>query len=94
MTRAHRALAAAGPAAAAVTIGAVGAVVGAWLASPLFPFGVAGDAEPRPGLHFDGVAIGLGALLLVVFLTGTVAGVAWRSVRVACPARSAPGRRR
>ncbi len=46
--------------------GAVLAVVIATLASPIFPLGVARDAEPGPGLDVDVATLGLGALVLVV----------------------------
>lgn len=61
--------------------GAAGAVLVAWLASPLFPLGTARVAEPSPGLAFDPLAIGLGAVavLALVVVLGTCA--AWVVVR-------------
>jgi hypothetical protein len=66
--------------------GALIAVLGAWLASPLFPFGLARKAEPDLGFHADALVLGLG------FLTGValIAFVGWFSargvVKVALPA--------
>ncbi len=55
--------------------------------SPLFPFGLAGDAEPHPGFAFDAVTLGIGALLTfgAVFACG-----AWSTWRLARPAALAP----
>jgi ABC-type lipoprotein release transport system permease subunit len=54
---------------------AVLAVVGAVLASPLFPMGVARDAEPTPGVDVDAVVLGAGflAVLTLVLAVGAVA---------------------
>jgi hypothetical protein len=55
--------------------GAVVAVVGAAVASPLFPIGVARRAEPDPGLRIDGTVLALGTvaviagLLVLAFIT-------------------------
>jgi hypothetical protein len=58
-------------------VGAVGAVVGAVLASPIFPIGVAANAEPDPGLRFDGLTIGVGFLgiAVVVLFVAAIAGL-------------------
>ncbi len=82
LTRPLRALAVLVPTFLAVVAGTIGAVVLAWLASPMFPFGVAGEAEPRPGLQADVVVLGLGALGILVVLGVMAALVAWRAVRV------------
>ena len=61
------------------------AALGAALASPLLPFGVARRAEPHPGFRFDWVVLGLGALavLVVVVLLSALA-----AIRVTRPASS------
>ncbi len=61
------------------TTGAVLAAVGALLASPSFPIGVARRADPDPGLHIDWtvLAIVLPVLVAVVFVTAGIA--AWRT---------------
>ena len=84
---AGRVLAAAAIGVPVALVGAVLAVVGAILASPLFPIGVARDAEPEPGVHVDGLAIAIGAavVLLVVLTIAAVAGV--RTARIARSAR-------
>jgi len=46
--------------------GALLALVAGWLASPLFPIGVARDAEPARGLDFDAGALLVGAFVVVV----------------------------
>ena len=53
LTRAQRAVALALPSLGAVGVGAIPALLGAWLASPLMPMGLARRAEPTPGLQFD-----------------------------------------
>ncbi len=59
--------------------GAFLAVVGAFAASPLMPLGLAADAEPDPGLHLDGLVLGLG--FLAVLLTVVALGL-WSAQRV------------
>jgi hypothetical protein len=56
--------------------GAALAVIGAVLASPLFPIGVAGRAEPDPGIHIDPAVLLLGAtgLVVVMLAIGLIAG--------------------
>jgi FtsX-like permease family len=48
--------------------GAVVAVVGAAVASPLFPIGVARRAEPDPGLRIDGTVLALGTVAVIAGL--------------------------
>ena len=57
--------------------GAVLAVVGAALASPLFPIGVARRAEPDLGLHVDGMVLVLGAVAVfgVILVVGFLAAL-------------------
>ena len=53
----------------AVVIGCFGAVIATAVAiavSPLFPVGLAGIAEPAPGVRLDGVALLFGAIGTVV----------------------------
>ncbi len=89
----RRQLAAAGLIRAAL-IGAAGgvlAVILAVAASPLFPMGLAGIAEPHPGVHADWPVFGLGlaGVLLAVLACGT--WPAWRAaVAVHRPAIVSP----
>ncbi len=63
------------------------AVGGAIVASPLFPIGVAADAEPDPGLHVDGLAIAIGAVAVLVAVLAIAAVAAARTARIARAAR-------
>jgi hypothetical protein len=72
MARRLRATAIAGPIVFAIGVGALGAVIGAWGASALSPFGLARRAEPHPGLSFDGLAL-VGGALAIMTLLGAVA---------------------
>jgi len=69
--------------------GALLAIVVGWLASPLFPIGVARDAEPAPGLDFDTRALLLGALVVVfsVMVVGAVAAAVVTRRRARAAAR-------
>jgi hypothetical protein len=76
-----RQLAAAGLARAAL-IGGAGAVLTVILAvavSPVFPAGLAGLAEPRPGVEADWAALLLGAGGVLVATVGVAAWPAWRA---------------
>jgi hypothetical protein len=76
-----RQLAAAGLARAAL-IGGAGAVLTVILAvavSPVFPVGLAGLAEPRPGVEADWAALLLGAGGVLVATVGVAAWPAWRA---------------
>lgn len=73
--------------------GVVSGVAGAVAASPLLPLGLAGRAEPRPGVVFDALALPLGALALAVVLAGTVAFAAWRAIRTTVTRRGGAGAR-
>lgn len=70
-------------------VGALAALVAAWLASPLFPIGVARDAEPAPGLHFDAGALLISALIVVVavLVVGAIAAAVVTSRREQAMAR-------
>jgi ABC-type lipoprotein release transport system permease subunit len=71
----------AAPFVAVGVLGAVVAVVVAFAASPVMPFGVAREAEPDPGLSFDGVALGAGFVAIVVVVIGSACVSAWRVIR-------------
>ena len=96
-----RQLAAAGLARAAL-IGGVGAVLTVIMAvavSPVFPVGLAGIAEPHPGIDADWAALLLGAGGVLVATVGVAAWPAWRAAagasadrRAGCPmAEDVPG---
>ena len=85
----HRVAAAAAIALPIAAVGAVLAVVGAVLASPIFPIGVAGKAEPDPGMRLDGVTVGVGfvAVVVVVLVIALLAGL--RTARATGPVQEA-----
>jgi hypothetical protein len=95
MTRRRRALVVAAPAALA-GVGAIGiGVMVAVAASPLFPVGLAGRAEPDPGLTIDPLALLAGpvALLLATWALAAASGrLALRAptARVRRPERALP----
>lgn len=67
-------------------VGAMIAVLVAFAASPLFPFGSARIAEPHPGLWFDATVLGLGAValtMLVIVVSLPAAAKAARRARLA-----------
>jgi hypothetical protein len=77
----------------AAAIGAVGATVGvlvAVAASPLFPVGLAGVAEPHPGADADAAVLGLGALAALLVTAACAAWPTWRATGARSP-RAAPG---
>ena len=77
----RRALLAVGFGRAAV-IGAAGGACGALLAvlaSPALPVGLAGVAEPYPGMHADGSVLGLGVAGTVLATMAAAAWPAWRA---------------
>ena len=79
-----RQLAAAGLARAAL-IGGAGAVVTVILAvavSPVFPVGLAGIAEPHPGIDADWTALLIGAGGVLAATVGVAAWPAWRAAQV------------
>jgi putative ABC transport system permease protein len=57
--------------------------------SPLTPFGPARTAEPQPGLHVDGIVLGLGMLGVALGVAALGAVPAWRAARVSTGARTA-----
>jgi hypothetical protein len=85
--RRTRALAAGAVALPIAVVGACLAVVGAVLASPLFPIGVAADAEPDPGVDLDGVTLLVGFVLVAVVVLAIAAVTARRTARVGTDVR-------
>ncbi len=63
--------------------GAALAVAIAFALSPLAPFGLAREAEPDPGLAFDGLVLPLGLAATVGVVAAIGAAAAWRYARVA-----------
>jgi ABC-type lipoprotein release transport system permease subunit len=92
LTHAERSLAAGVPTVPTALLGALFGVLGAWLVSPLLPMGLARKAEPDPGLHFDGFALGVGFTAIVAVLLVVIAVIAWRSARVRPTGDAAPRR--
>ena len=60
------------------------------VASRWFPFGVAGEAEPHPGLDVDWLVLGFGGLACVVLLASVVGLASWRTAHVDPDATSMP----
>lgn len=81
LTRRQRTVALATVASPVVVLGVMLGFAGAVAASPVLPMGLAGRAEPHPGLAFDAVALSLGGLALGVVLAGIVVLGAWRATR-------------
>ena len=81
MDRRHLVAAATVRNAAVGVVGAAGAVVVAFLLSPIAPLGEARVAEPDTGLVFDPTVLLLGALGVVVVVVGLGLWPAWRSWR-------------
>jgi ABC-type lipoprotein release transport system permease subunit len=67
--------------------GAVLAFLGAYLASSLFPIGVAAQAEPAPGLRMDAFALGLGAVGVLLAVLAIAAVAAARVARLSVHSR-------
>ncbi len=78
LRRVDRAVAIAAAPVVAVVVGTVLAIAGSVAASPLFPFGLARDAEPDPGVRLDRLVTVVGAIALLVLL---LALAAWRALR-------------
>jgi ABC-type antimicrobial peptide transport system permease subunit len=79
MTRGQRFSVAAPGAVLIAVFGALFAVVGAFLLSPLLPVGIARRSDPNPGLHADWVVLLAGALAIVVLVTAVATFAAWRA---------------
>jgi hypothetical protein len=80
----------AGPVIFAV-LGGVGGVVGAYLASSLFPLGTADIVEPSPGRSVDWVVFGPGIAAVIVLVAVGAASASWFGL--AATRRDAPARR-
>ena len=70
--------------------GAVLAIVGAIVVSPLFPFGVARRADPDLGVHADWPVIALGTVASLVVIIFVSAAAAWRASSLSPTGRWAP----
>lgn len=79
LTRWQRTVAMATVAAPVIVAGVVLGFGGAVALSAVLPLGLAGRAEPDPGLAFDAVALPLGALGLAMVLTAIVGLSAWQA---------------
>jgi ABC-type lipoprotein release transport system permease subunit len=69
----------------AVSIAVIGVVLAAGLAvalSPLMPLGLARLVEPSPGVNFDPLIVGAGAVALAILIIGLALLPAWRASRV------------
>jgi hypothetical protein len=84
----HRVAAAAAVGAPIALGGAVLAVVGGLLASPLFPIGVAAKAEPDQGIRVDGFLLLAGAVGVLLVVLGIAVIAAIRTARVSQPERA------
>ena len=80
LPRSTRTFAIAGPLLLAVAVGELAAVLGAWAASPLMPFGVAG-ARARSRSALRRLGAGRRGFALAAFLGGIVGAAAWRAAR-------------
>ncbi len=96
VSRRERTLALAFPILPVLVVGTALGVVGASLASPLFPLGLAREAEPHLGLDVDTLVLGAGLLLTAGVVGGLGLWAAWAAVRAEAPsatrARSRPSR--
>jgi ABC-type lipoprotein release transport system permease subunit len=75
------------------TIGALLAVLVAWALSPLSPVGLARTAEIDPGVAFDGLVLGVGAVVVLVVVLVLALIAAARAARLTPTAsrRAGPG---
>ena len=83
LTQWQRTVAVATVASPVIVVGVVLGFMGAVASSALLPLGLAGRAEPDPGVAFDAVALPVGALILAMVLTALVGLSAWRASRPA-----------
>jgi FtsX-like permease family len=87
--RSRERVAAAGAIGVPVAVGGAAlAFVGAIVASPIFPIGVAAKAEPDPGISYDGLVLGLGAVAVLVVILVLTAIAAVRTARVGAGVRA------
>ncbi len=68
MTRPSRVAISALPSCFAAAAGALGAVIVAVVASPLFPIGISRRADPNPGFHVDWFVVGIGLAIVGAFV--------------------------
>lgn len=85
LPRSSRVLALAVPIAPIAIVGPVVAVVGAVLASPIFPFGLGRRAEPNLGVDVDALVLALGFLAGAALIAGIGLIAARRVVSAAVP---------
>ena len=86
-TRGERFASATATVAGPVLVGTGGAVVVAFLVSPIAPIGAVRPAEPDPGPVFDPSVLGVGAMAWVGLVLLAAAVPLWRSTRVEVAAR-------
>jgi hypothetical protein len=90
MTRQSRVLAAALPVIVAGIGGALLATMGAVLASPLLPIGVARKADPDVGVHVDWIVLGFGVIAIVILVAIVAITTAWTMTRASHATREPP----
>lgn len=73
-----------------IGVGAILAVLGASLASPLMPIGPARVAEPDPGISVDLTVVLAGFGAFMVVFTAIALWIAWRTTRNTATATSSP----
>jgi FtsX-like permease family len=81
----------------AAAIGAAGGIIAAVLGvalSPLLPVGLAGVAEPHPGIDADVPVLAAGLAAVVLIITGCAVWPSWRAAAGGPPAQPALGQRR
>jgi ABC-type lipoprotein release transport system permease subunit len=81
LTRGQRVAMNAPPALLIALGGALLAVLGAGVVSPLFPIGVARRAEPTPGLRFDWLVLAVGVIAVTAVVLVIALLAAWRATR-------------
>lgn len=81
LTRWQRTVAFATVASPVIVVGVALGLLGAVASSPLLPMGLAGRAEPNPGLALDAVALPIGAVVLGLVLASIIGVLAWHASR-------------
>jgi hypothetical protein len=94
MQRSDRALSASARAIVVAIAGSSLAVIGALVASPLLPIGLARRADPDVGFHADWLVVGAGAALLALFVVVVGASAALRAASPAPLSASHPSVRK
>jgi hypothetical protein len=82
MSRGQVLAVAAGAGSAIGIAAALAAVAGAYLASPLMPIGLARTADIGPGLSFDPLVLGVGAVVVALVVPALALFAEWRVARV------------